>query len=414
MSYVLGIDFGTSGCRAVVLDADKQLIADAQSPLPESKHCQQSPQDWWQGLDNLMQQLRAQLDLTHICKLLLDGTSSTVLLADEHGEPLTPALMYNDSSSTLAAKTISGYADANSPAQGVSSSLAKALHLLETTDKAAYVLHQADWLSNTLCGQFGYSDYNNALKLGYDPQTETWEPWLSKLIALDLLPEVHAPGSALGAISPKWAQTWGLNPTLQILAGTTDSTASFLATGASQNGDAVTALGSSLVLKILSPVPIFAPELGVYSHKLGGQWLVGGASNSGGAVLKSFFSTADLQQLSEHIDISLPCPWDYYPLLQAGERFPINDPEYPPCLSPRPEADSDFLYGLLMGMTRIEAQGYQVLQRLGAPAPKRLYSTGGGTNNPVWQQLRERMLGLKLQSVKQQQAAYGAALLALH
>src|SRR3546814_17941127 len=65
-----------------------------------------------------------------------------------------------------------------------------------------------------------------------------------------------------------------------ISVGTTDGVAAFIATQASGIGDAVTSLGSTLTLKILSARPIFAPAMGVYSHRLGERWLAGGASNS--------------------------------------------------------------------------------------------------------------------------------------
>ena len=75
-----------------------------------------------------------------------------------------------------------------------------------------------------------------------------------------------------------------------ICAGTTDGVASFIATRAAAPGDAVTSLGTTLVLKLLSDKPIFAPAQGVYSHRLGDRWLAGGASNTGGGALLAHFS----------------------------------------------------------------------------------------------------------------------------
>ena len=77
---------------------------------------------------------------------------------------------------------------------------------------------------------------------------------------------------------------------MAVVAGTTDGCAAFLASGASEAGDGVTSLGTTLTLKLLSATPVFAPQFGVYSHRIGDQWLAGGASNSGGGVLASLFS----------------------------------------------------------------------------------------------------------------------------
>jgi sugar (pentulose or hexulose) kinase len=77
----------------------------------------------------------------------------------------------------------------------------------------------------------------------------------------------------------------------------------------------------------------------------GDSWLVGGASNTGGAVLKQFFSGEQLQQLSSQIDPNRPSGLDYYPLTKPGERFPVNDPQLQPRLEPRPDDDALFLQG---------------------------------------------------------------------
>ncbi len=62
----------------------------------------------------------------------------------------------------------------------------------------------------------------------------------------------------------------------------------------------------------------------------------GGASNTGGAVLKEFFTSDQLKELSAQIDPDQPSGLDYYPLTKPGERFPVNDPHLEPRLTPRP------------------------------------------------------------------------------
>jgi sugar (pentulose or hexulose) kinase len=178
-------------------------------------------------------------------------------------------------------------------------------------------------------------------------------------------------------------------------------------------GEAVTSLGSTLVLKLLSQSRVDDHRYGLYSHRLGDRWLVGGASNAGGAVLRQFFQDETLARLSQAIDPSHPTGLDYYPLYQPGERFPINDPCLQPRLSPRPATDVEFLQGLLEGLSRIEAEGYRRLQELGASRLKQVWTTGGGAQNLVWQQLRQQALGVPVAIAPQVEAAYGVAKLAL-
>ena len=426
----IGVDVGTSGVRAVALHADGTPLARAAEALPApvctaDGGVEQDPRDWWHALTRVLQRLAAESTISgQRCALCLDGTSATVLLAAPDGRPLGRALMYNDRRATQAAALVAAAAPADAAALGVGSSLAKALHLLggsEIDHRPFRVLHQADWLTGRLLGSVGDSDWNNALKLGYDPRAERWPDWLAALpLPATALPRVHAPGTPLGVIAPEAAAATSLHAGTLICAGTTDSTAAVLATGAADIGDAVTSLGSTLVLKVIAEEPISAPEYGVYSHRLpraGGDarsalWLAGGASNSGGAVLRAHFDDAALERLSTKIDPDRPSGLDYYPLPAPGERFPVHDPKLTPRLTPRPADDARFLHGLLEGISRIERDGYRLLARLGAPAPRRVLSIGGGATNATWTAMRRRLLGCEVLRADGEAAA-GAARLAL-
>lgn len=414
----IGLDFGTSGCRATVLDAELRVCGEARVGLaPPRRHgprVEQSADLWWGGLCALMQALGAQIPLARVAAVAVDGTSGTLLLSDGDGNPLTPALMYNDTRSSAEAARLSALAPADSAAHGAGSSLAKLLHLYRGAPEARHALHQADWISARLCGRCGVSDENNALKLGYDPRQRVWPDWLGRLdFPRELLPSVVPPGTAIGRICDDAARQCGLSGHCRVVAGTTDSTAAAIASGISAPGDALTSLGSTLVLKVLSPAPVVAPRYGVYSHRLGDLWLAGGASNSGGAVLRRYFDDRTLDRLSAELDPERPSGLDYYPLPAPGERFPVSDPALVPRLSPRPRSDALFLQGLLESMAAIEARGYALLAELGAPYPSRVYSGGGGAHNPAWARIRARLLARPVLPAARVQASYGAAVLAL-
>ncbi len=418
-SLYLGIDFGTSGCRALAIDAAGEIHAQADTPIPaprqQGQEVTQDPRDWWRALIATLQNLFAQIDRKQIRALAVDGTSATLLLCDVRGEPLTPALLYNDRRASSQAARIATVAPAESAAHGITGSLAKLLWLMEAghTGGAIHALHQADWIAGRLTGRFGHSDYNNCLKLGYDAEHLTWPTWLTGLgIKKEWLPRVHAPGARLGRVHTEIARELGLPADTRVMAGTTDGVAAFLAAGAQSPGEGVTSLGSTLVLKLLSDRPVSSPAHGVYSHRLGRGWLAGGASNSGGAALAEFFSPEQLRTLTPKLKPDVPTGLDYYPLPAPGERFPINDPLFPPRLEPRPPDDTVFLQGMLEGIARIEAQGYALLAQLGAPKLKAVFTTGGGAQNAAWERIRVRQLGVPLRHARSEQAAYGTALLA--
>ncbi|MDY0049119.1 MAG: FGGY-family carbohydrate kinase [Halothiobacillaceae bacterium] len=410
----LGLDRGTSGLRAALLDEDGQLVGLWRLPSSPGE-----PRDearlWWRDLITLLHRVAAQCPLDGVRALAVDGTSGTLLACDCNGEPLAPALMYDDLRASAQAGRIAMQAPADSGAHGAGSSLARLLWLLEHARLPAsfFLQHQAEWLTGRLLGRYDLGDENNALKLGYDSRTARWPHWLEALsVPRPALPTIHPAGTPLGRIDLQAAKLTGLPADTLVVAGTTDSLAAFLATGAKDEGDAATTLGSTLTLKILSARPVFDPARGVYSHRLLGRWLAGGASNTGGAVLASLFDPLMLEQLSRRIDPRRRSCLDYMPLLRPGERFPVNDPTLAPRLHPRPVDDARFLHGLLDAMARIEAQGYRVLESLGAGTPRRLYTTGGGARNPAWSALRERALGCRLNTPEHDEAAVGAARLA--
>jgi sugar (pentulose or hexulose) kinase len=296
----------------------------------------------------------------------------------------------------------------------VTSGLAKVLWLkkrLGLTGARLY-LSQADWLSGLLTGRVGMTDFHNALKMGLDLDDLKWPTWVEYLADVDYLPVPVAPGARLATVSRPRARYLGIHPGCMVHAGTTDSIAAFLAAGATRSGEAVTSLGSTLVLKLLSDTRVESNEHGVYSHWFGHRWLAGGASNAGGAVLRQFFDDRQLAALSERIDPAVPSPLDYLPLTKPGERFPVNDPTLAPRLDPRPADDAEFLHGLLESLARIEARGYRLLAELGASPLARVETAGGGARNPAWARIRQRLLDVPVVRASHTEAAYGTALLA--
>ncbi len=413
-NVTVGIDVGTSGVRAVAIDSANNEVAKADTPMAEAGPNPRDPNVWWTATSKSLHTLMQALDGHRVVAIAVDGTSGTLLPIDAKGAPLANALMYNDVVTTPEAiADIAAYAPETSAAHGPTSGLLKVMRL-QDTEGTAKVIHQADWIAGRLCGRFDISDENNALKTGYDPIERCWPDWLDKTAARRaFLPDVVEPGSVTGEITHETAELFGIPRQAVIAAGTTDGCASFLATGAEAPGDAVTALGSTLVLKMLSDKPLFAPEYGLYSHRIGDRWLAGGASNSGGAVLAKYFSPEQMRDLSTQIDPYAPLGYDYYPLAQEGERFPINDPELQPRMEPRPLKDAQFLQALFEGVTAVEVLGYQRLKELGAPELKSLRTVGGGAQNPTWTAIRQRALPVPFLPPASNDAAAGTARLAL-
>lgn len=414
--FVIGIDLGTSGVRAVAVDASGQILGIGAAKLPPTKATgarrEQSPEDWWNGCRTALDELGTKIDLSGTKAIAVDATSGTILPVDNHNRPLALARMYDDAATGDIAAQIKKMAPRESAAHGATSPAARALEWTKLP-RLHCILHQADWINGCLGATNWQTDENNALKTGYDPVSRSWPDWLRGFgLSPGLLPEVVPVGTPIGRVSGQAALALGIPEGITIAAGTTDGCATFLASGATLPGEASTALGSTIVLKLLSDRPIFAPELGIYSHRLGDTWLAGGASNCGGKTLLQFFAPEQLSAIEASLVPSKPTGTDFYPLPSVGERFPVSDPNLAPRLTPRPADDAVFLQGIYEAFARVEQTGYAKLATLGGPTLRNVRHAGGGSKSTAWMSLRASALGVPQLPAWSEEAAAGAARLA--
>ena len=265
--------------------------------VPEQGGHEQPPEAWWRAvcqttaavIDQLSRQCQSVQQ--RLGAVAVDGTSGTLVAVSRVGEPLRPALMYNDPRSADEAAALNDaagdFCDKLGYRFNASFALAKIAwlrrHEPAVFDAAARFVHQTDYVVERLTGQPAVSDYSNALKTGYDLIEDRWPAWIDRHLGIvSRLPSVVAPGSPIGAVSSKAAAETGLPEGLRVVAGASDGTAAFLASGARRVGDYNTTLGTTLVFKGISSRICRHPQGVIYCHKLpGGRWLPGAASNVG-------------------------------------------------------------------------------------------------------------------------------------
>uniref|UniRef100_A0A7S3UGI4 D-ribulose kinase n=1 Tax=Picocystis salinarum TaxID=88271 RepID=A0A7S3UGI4_9CHLO len=415
----LGLDFGTSGARVCAIDDGKQVLLDVKRTYGAKDEDAKDPNVWKETMMGLLGDVPREIRERTV-SIAIDGTSATALLVDEAtGEVLTRPKMYNEAQEADVVERVKNMAPPLHTTLAATSTLCK---LMAWKQERAWdgvrnprLLHQADWLASLLHNVRSCSDWNNALKLGFEPAEEKYADWLLNDKELSpLLPNIVAPpGAPMAELSKSMAQRFMFPPTCVVCAGTTDSIAAFLAAGVTKPGEAVTSLGSTMAMKMISTQRVDNATYGVYSHRLGDVWLVGGASNTGGAVLRAHFTDDELAKLSEEIDPSTSSNLDYYPLPSVGERFPVCDPQMAPRMVPVPESRAEFLKAILEGIAKIEQRSYALLLELGASPLQLVVTCGGGAQNATWNSIRHRVLGVPVQRSDKVEAAYGSALLAM-
>lgn len=408
----LGVDLGSSGLRLALVDANGDLVSQIGSPYPGSFT---SPEAWRQGFITLIQQWPLTWR-SQVAAIAVAGTSGTLLLCHDDGSllkgPAGQALAYHESFPEQASTAL-GLAQGGLAASA-NGSLARALQLMQLaripwSDRNFRLRHQADWLMGWLLGDWRWGEEGNNLRLGWDLIANSWsgsigdQPWAAAL------PQIIPSGTCPGKLSQVAALQTGIGRECWVVAGSTDANAAVLA-ASPQEGDGITVLGTTLVLKQFVPKPLHGA--GISCHRLAGRWLVGGASNAGAGILLRFFSPDDLTELSRQIDPERTTGLSLLPLAAKGERFPVDDPELAPRLEPRPISDALYLQALLEGLTDIEVAGWQRFEALGAAPVKRVISLGGGARNPQWRRMRQRALGRPVLHRADASAAFGMALLA--
>jgi len=345
-------------------------------------------------------------------------------LADPHGIPLTPGVMYDDG------RAIDQVEEVNAAGERVwqrlgyqrmqaSWALPTLLWLCRNVPVArspgTRLLHQPDLLTWRLAGRQVATDASHALKTGYHLLEERWpgEVFDELGIPESLLPPVVRPGTVLAEVCRDAAEQTNIPAGTPIMAGMTDGCAAQVAAGTLEVGSWNSVLGTTLVLKGVAENLVCDPRGLVYCHRgPQGTWLPGGASNSGAAALTRMLPSADLDSLTESAQYRSPSAVAYPLAGERGERFPLRDPTLEPFVLGETSDDVDVFHAVLIGLACVERLSLDYLDMISAPVGGTVTFTGGGTANRYWSQLRTNLLNRTARIPERAESAVGMAILA--
>ncbi len=403
-SLGLGIDLGTSGVRIAIINPKKKILFTSSKTYSKGLEISE---DWINSLKTLIQEIPNSLK-EKLISCSVAGTSGTLLACKKNGDPIGKALPYFLACSEYSYE-IKKLFTKECAGSSISGSIGRALRLLALYGNEIILRHQADWISGWLINNWDYGEEGNNIRMGWEISNSSWPENFKNLKWLKCLPKIIPSGQIMGNICSEKANELNLPKNLKVIAGTTDSNAGVLATFPNKD-DGVTILGSTIVIKKFVNKTLLGK--GISNHRLLGNWLSGGASNAGAAILLDFFNLEYIEELSKQINPYKSTGLNLLPLSNKGERFPIDDPNLRPKLEPRPVSDSLYLHGLFEGLAKIEASGWQKLHELGADLPKQIITIGGGAKNITWKKIRERELGIPIKICNTPPAA-GVASIAL-
>lgn len=433
----LGIDIGTSAVKAILVDGDQRLLAEAEVPLatsrPQPLWSEQEPEAWWTATLAALAQLRAVEPAAWavVRAIGLSGQMHGAVVLDAADRPLRPAILWNDGRAQAECRVLAervpsiGRIAGVPPTPGYTAPklLWLATHEPELFARIARVLLPKDYVRLKLAGEHATDPVDAAGTLWLDEARRAWSPEILAATGMReaQLPRVVEGNEPAGALRAAVAAELGLPAGIPVAAGAGDAAAGAIGIGAIADGDAFVSLGTSAQYFVTTAAYRPYPErlIQAYCHGLPDRWyqcaaLLNGASCLGWAA--ALVGEPDIPALVGRVEARWTGPSRllFLPYL-AGERTPHGDPNARGVLFGI-DADTDAVelaQAVMEGVAFSLAEAQDCLAEAGSEV-RALGAIGGGARSPFWMRLLACILDrpVTLYAGAAKGPAFGAARLA--
>jgi xylulokinase len=452
MNYLLGLDVGTTGAKALLVDDSGEVIASAtvEYPMytPHPQWAEQNPEDWWQASAESIRRILGTLadrggDATQVAGIGLTGQMHGLVMLDKDGAVLRPCIMWNDQRTGAQCAWITEQVGAARVLQLTGNPVLPGFtapkiawvreNEPEVYDKAAHVLLPKDYVRYRLTGEFATEVSGASGTSLFDVGQRRWSQEM--LGALEIpaawLPACYESPVVSGQISSTSAEATGLPAGAPVVGGGGDQAAQAVGSGIVETGLVSATVGTSGVVFASTDEFKVEPEgrLHAFCHAVPGKWHLMGVMLSAGGSFRWFRDTLGRAE----VDVTGAMGRDPYELLTAeaarapagsegliflpyltGERTPYPDPN---------------ARGVFMGLTLrhdkahlcravLEGVAYglrdslELMVELGLEI-RQIRASGGGARSDLWRQILADVFDTELVVINVTEgAAYGAALLA--
>ena len=412
----IGIDLGTSGVKAILLDERGQLLASHTEALtlsrPQPLWSEQDPHDWWQATDRAMLALGRQHTLQQVKGVGLTGQMHGAVLLDSRQDVLRPAMLWNDGRSFAQCRQLEQAAPRSRAITGnlmmpgftapkVQWVRQHEPHIFSQIDK---VLLPKDYLRWRLCGVFASDMSDAAGTLWLDVARRDWSDEMLTACGLtrDQMPALFEGSRLTGRLHAELAQRWGM-PQAPVAAGGGDNAAGAIGVGLYQPGQAMLSLGTSGVYFAVSDgfLSNLASAVHSFCHALPDTWHLMSVMLSAASCLDwvcRLTNVADVATLLRNVEQAAPAetPLWFLPYL-SGERTPHNNPNAKGVFwgLTHQHGPNDLARAVLEGVGFALADGMDALHASGLQ-PDSITLIGGGARSPFWRQMLADISGQPL------------------
>src|SRR5579862_190450 len=450
MPYMMGIDVGTTGTRAIIVRPDGHVVAAALADhqpmrMEQPGWAEQDPEDWWQAAVSAVRGALNQAELkgSDIAAVGLSGQMHGVVLLDNTRAVLRPSLIWCDQRSQSQCDWITNKVGAARLIQLTSNpaltgfSAPKMLwvrdHEPKVYERVAHFLLPKDFVRFRLTGEFATDVSDASGTLLFDVTHRRWSNEMLAALEMDanILPRAFESPEFTGKISRETALVTGLAAGTPVVAGAGDQAASAVGNGIVLPGLTSATLGTSGVIFSYTDKPKLDPRgrIHTFCHAVPGKWHVMGVTQGAGLSLRWFrdqFGNSEAwyaRQLG--VDV-------YDLIIQEAEKIaPGSDGLLflPYLMGERtPHLDAQ-ARGMWFGLTASHTRGHlirailegvafslrdslEIFQELNIPVSQ-IRASGGGSRNALWRQIQADIYGKDLVTLRESEgSAYGAALLA--
>lgn len=441
MDYLLGLDIGTSGVKALLISVEGKIISSKTEsyPLatPHSGWAEQSPYDWWEATVKVIEEVVSSTPIgsTQIKGISLSGQMHSSVFLDEKMEVVRPAILWSDTRTSEQCKEIyTKVGGLNQLIDYVSNpalegfTAPKILWLKENEpenyQKVKYILLAKDYIRYRLTGELFTEVSDAAGTLLFEVIKKRWSTGLLEKLEIDpdLLPPILNSFDLAGRITKPIAEKTGLKFGTPLVAGGADNACGAVGSGIIQEGRVMVSIGSSGVVLAQTDNPQADQEgrIHLFNHACPNSWYMMGVMLSAGMSYewlekKLFNNSLDypkLDQLAEEIEPGseglLFLPYLY------GERTPHNDANARGVyfgISGKHD-QRHFTRSVLEGVTFALKDSLELIKDKGVKV-KEIRAIGGGAKSSVWQQILADILGKEINLLNVEEGpAFGAALIA--
>lgn len=439
MSYVLGVDLGTSSLKGLVVDREGQVVASASKdyPLlhPQTGYSEQDPQEWLDAFVDVVQQLTTKVaDFTKELEgISFSGQMHSLVVLDENEQVLRPAILWNDVRTTKQCQEImSTFGETllsitkNRALEGFT--LPKILWIQENEpavwQQVRHMMLPKDylgfWLSGTM--HMDYSDAAGTLLL--DEEKKEWSDSILDRFAIPkaYLPELIDSTGMIGTLRQELTAQFGFEKEVQLFAGGADNACAAAGAGILDDKTAMASIGTSGVFLSLenSAEQDYQGKLHLFNHVVKDRFYSMGVTLAAGHSLNWFKETFASQQSFDELLAEIPTiPAGANGLLFSpyivGERTPHVDSKIRGSFIGMDTTHtlSHFARAVLEGITFSLKDSQVLMEQVAGKSFKKVVSVGGGAKNAAWLQIQADIFDADILCLEAEQGpGLGAAMLA--